>query len=42
MRAWLEQAGVNDITEVRYQPTLLDPDTEAAFARAIAAARAVA
>jgi FMN-dependent NADH-azoreductase len=42
MRAWLNQAGVTEITEIRYQPTLLDPDSEAAFARAKAEAAAVA
>lgn len=34
LRDWLNQAGVSDIAEIRYQPTLLDPDSEAAFARA--------
>lgn len=42
MRAWLNQAGVSDIAEVRYQPTLLDPDSEAAFERAKQAAAALA
>lgn len=42
MRAWLNQAGITDLAEVRYQPTLLDPDSNAAFARAKAAAAALA
>jgi FMN-dependent NADH-azoreductase len=42
MRAWLNQAGVTQIAEVRYQPTLLDPDSEASFHRAKAAAAALA
>lgn len=42
MRAWLGQAGVTDLAEIRYQPTLLDPDSAAAFERALAAARALA
>ncbi|MBY0284814.1 MAG: NAD(P)H-dependent oxidoreductase [Sphingomonas sp.] len=42
MRAWLNQAGVSDIAEIRYQPTLLDPDSEAAFERAKQAAAALA
>ncbi|WP_066650775.1 MULTISPECIES: FMN-dependent NADH-azoreductase [Sphingomonas] len=42
MRAWLNQTGVSDVAEVRYQPTLLDPDSEAAFERAKHAAAALA
>ena len=42
MRAWLNQAGVTEIAEVRYQPTLLNPDSEASFLRAKAAAAALA
>lgn len=42
LRAWLNQAGVTDITEIRYQPTLLDPDSDAAFARAKAEAAVLA
>lgn len=42
MRAWLNQAGVSDIAEIRYQPTLLDPESEAAFERAKRAAAALA
>ena len=38
MRAWLNQAGVTDIAELRYQPTLLDPETERAFEAAKRAA----
>ena len=41
LRAWLNQAGVSDIDEIRYQPTLLtaDPDGDFAKAKASAAAR---
>jgi len=42
MRAWLNQAGVTDIQEIRYQPTLLTTDPEGDFAKAKAAARAAA
>lgn len=42
MRAWLHQAGVTEIDEIRYQPTLLDPETEAAFIRAKKAANDLA
>jgi FMN-dependent NADH-azoreductase len=42
LRDWLNQAGVTDIAEIRYQPTLLDPDSEAAFARAKTQAAALA
>ena len=42
MRAWLNQAGVTNIAEIRYQPTLLNPDSEAAFKKAVAEARALA
>jgi len=42
MRAWLNQAGITNITELRHQPTLLDPDSAAAFERAKAAARQAA
>ncbi len=34
MRAWLEQAGVTELSEIRYQPNLLDPNSETAFAAA--------
>lgn len=40
MRAWLNQAGVIDIDEIRYQPTLLSADPEGDFAKAKAAAAA--
>ena len=40
MRSWLNQAGVTDIEEIRYQPTMLTADPEADFARAKEAARA--
>lgn len=42
MRAWLNQAGVTDITEIRYQPTILTADSEGDFALAKAAAAAAA
>ena len=38
MTAWLNQAGVTDIEEIRYQPTILTADSEGDFARAKAAA----
>lgn len=38
MRAWLNQAGVTDIQEIRYQPTILTSDTDADFAVAKAEA----
>jgi FMN-dependent NADH-azoreductase len=40
MRDWLAQAGVTDIEEIRYQPTLLTTDPEGDFARAKEAAAA--
>jgi FMN-dependent NADH-azoreductase len=40
MRAWLNQAGITDIEEIRYQPTLLSGDPEDDFARAKQAASA--
>ena len=42
MTAWLNQAGVTDITEIRYQPTILTADGEGDFERAKAAAAAAA
>lgn len=39
---WLNQAGVTDITELRFQPTLLTADPEASFQAALEAARAKA
>lgn len=42
LHAWLNQAGVTDIEEIRFQPTLLNPDPEGSFKAAIAAARALA
>lgn len=41
MRAWLAQAGVTAIEEIRYQPTLLTADPEGDFERAKAAAAAL-
>ncbi len=42
MRAWLNQAGIADITEIRYQPTILTADPEGDFERTKAAAAAAA
>lgn len=39
MRAWLNQVGVTDIEEIRFQPTLLNDDPDGAFAEALAGAR---
>lgn len=38
MRAWLNQAGITDIEEIRHQPTLLTSDSEGDFVKAKAAA----
>ncbi|NPU09694.1 FMN-dependent NADH-azoreductase [Bradyrhizobium sp. 83002] len=35
---WLNQAGVTDITTIRFQPTLLNPDPAGAFEAAVAEA----
>ena len=40
MTAWLNQAGVTDIAEIRYQPTILTTDSDGDFARAKQAAAA--
>lgn len=42
MRSWLEQAGVTDITDIRYQPTLLSDDPAGDLQRAKEAAAAIA
>lgn len=42
LRAWLSQAGVTSIDEVRFQPTLLTQDPVGDFGRAKAAAEALA
>ncbi len=42
LKTWLGQAGVTDITELRFQPTLLTGDPEGDQDLAIAAARAAA
>ena len=34
LRSWLNQAGVTDIEEIRYQPTVLSHDPDSAFAEA--------
>jgi len=42
LRDWLNQAGVTDIEEIRFQPTLLNADPEGGFKAAVAAARTLA
>ena len=42
LRAWLNQAGITDIEEVRFQPTLLSPDPAAGLAQAKSSAKAMA
>jgi len=42
LRAWLNQAGVTEIDEIRFQPTLLTADPEASFEAAATAARSLA
>lgn len=42
LRFWLEQAGIEAIDELRFQPTLLSSDPKAGIERAIEAARALA
>ena len=42
LRDWLNQAGVTDIEEIRFQPTLLIPDPEGSFDAAVAVARFLA
>lgn len=42
LTAWLNQAGISDITVIRYQPTILTADSDGDFARAKAAAAAAA
>jgi FMN-dependent NADH-azoreductase len=42
LRDWLNQAGVTDIEEIRFQPTLLTPDPAASFEAAKVAARNLA
>lgn len=41
LRDWLNQAGVTDIAEIRFQPTLLTPDPEGSARAAMDAARAL-
>jgi FMN-dependent NADH-azoreductase len=43
MTAWLNQAGVTDIEDIRYQPTILTSDSDGDFlrAKADAARRAI-
>ncbi len=40
--SWLNQAGINDIEEIRFQPTLLTSDPDSDFKAAIEAAEALA
>lgn len=42
LRNWLNQAGVIEIEEIRFQPTLLNPDPEGSFEAAVAVARFLA
>ena len=42
LRSWLNQAGVVDIEEIRFQPTLLTADPEGSAKAAMATARALA
>lgn len=42
LKAWLNQAGITDIEEIRYQPTLLSPDPEAGLRAAVATAQTLA
>ena len=42
LRAWLNQAGVTDIAEIRFQPTLLTGDPEGDFRTVLAQARELA
>ncbi len=42
MKAWLNQAGVTDIEEIRYQPTILTADSDGDFAKAKVGASAAA
>jgi FMN-dependent NADH-azoreductase len=42
LRDWLNQAGVTDIEEIRFQPTLLNSDPEGSFEAASAVARSLA
>lgn len=42
LNAWLNQAGISDIREIRYQPTILTADSDGDFAKAKSAAAALA
>lgn len=42
LRSWLNQAGVTDIDELRFQPSLLTADPERSFKAAVAAAQLLA
>jgi FMN-dependent NADH-azoreductase len=42
LRDWLNQAGITEVEDIRFQPTLLTADPEGSFKAAIATARALA
>jgi FMN-dependent NADH-azoreductase len=42
LRDWLNQAGVTEIEEIRFQPTLLTSDPEESFKAAVGSARSLA
>lgn len=42
LRDWLNQAGITEIEEIRFQPTLLTSDPEGSFQAAASAARSLA
>lgn len=42
LKSWLNQAGITDIEEIRFQPTLLTPDPDSDFMTAVEAAEALA
>ena len=42
LKFWLGQAGVSDVAEIRFQPTMLTADPDAGFAAAVAVAEAIA
>jgi FMN-dependent NADH-azoreductase len=42
LRDWLNQAGVTEIEEIRFQPTLLTSDFEGSFKAAVSSARSLA
>lgn len=42
LRSWLQQAGISDIDELRFQPSLLTADPDGSFKAAVAAAQSLA